>query len=149
MKKIKDLRSEYKISQRELAEAIKVTQASISRWEKNQKSISGANLIKLSQYFNVSVDELLGYMGGRTMRLNNNMNDDFSDEDEFKDYFRERLIFMMTEKNLGINELASKSRVSIDTIEMCLSIHRWVPLVIDFLHICDALECTPSDLLGY
>lgn len=60
MKKIKDLRSEYKISQRELAEAIKVTQASISRWEKNQKSISGANLIKLSQYFNVSVDELLG-----------------------------------------------------------------------------------------
>lgn len=60
MKKIKDLRSEYKISQRELAEAIKVTQASISRWEKNQKNISGANLIKLSQYFNVSVDELLG-----------------------------------------------------------------------------------------
>lgn len=68
MKKIKDLRSEYKISQRELAEAIKVTQASISRWEKNQKSISGANLIKLSQYFNVSVDELLGIYIDREMQ---------------------------------------------------------------------------------
>lgn len=63
------------------------------------------------------------------MRLNKSMNDDFSDEDEFKDYFRERLIFMMTEKNLGVNELARKSRVSIDTIEMYLSIHRWVPCV--------------------
>jgi len=60
MKKIKDLRSEYKISQRELAEAINVTQASISRWEENQKSISGSNLIKLSQYFNISIDDLLG-----------------------------------------------------------------------------------------
>ena len=106
-------------------------------------------LVRIANYLNCSVDELLGYISGRTMRLNKSMNDDFSDEDEFKDYFRERLIFMMTEKNLGVNELARKSRVSIDTIEMYLSIHRWVPCVIDFLYICDALDCTPSDLLGY
>lgn len=60
MKKIKDLRLENSISQKGLADKINVTQASISRWEKNQKSISGANLIKLSQYFNVSIDDLLG-----------------------------------------------------------------------------------------
>lgn len=106
-------------------------------------------LVRIANYLNCSVDELLGYISGQTMRLNKSMNDDFSDEDEFKDYFRERLIFMMTEKNLGVNELARKSRVSIDTIEMYLSIHRWVPCVIDFLYICDALECTPSGLLGY
>ena len=106
-------------------------------------------LVRIANYLNCSVDELLGYISGRTMRLNKSMNDDFSDEYEFKDYFRERLIFMMTEKNLGVNELARKSRVSIDTIEMYLSIHRWVPCVIDFLYICDALECTPSGLLGY
>lgn len=60
MKKIKDLRLEHSISQKDLADTINVTQASISRWEKNQRSISGANLIKLSQYFNVSIDDLLG-----------------------------------------------------------------------------------------
>lgn len=48
------------MSQRELAEAISVTQASISRWETNQFSISGANLIKLANYFEVSADDLLG-----------------------------------------------------------------------------------------
>lgn len=61
MKKISDLRKNNEnMSQRELADAINVTQASISRWEKNQLSISGANLIKLATYFKVSADELLG-----------------------------------------------------------------------------------------
>jgi len=61
MKKISELRSQNgNMSQRELAEAINVTQASISRWENNQLSISGANLIKLANYFEVTADELLG-----------------------------------------------------------------------------------------
>lgn len=60
MKKISILRHEKRISQRELADAINVTQASVSRWEQNQKSISGGNLIKLSKYFKISIDELLG-----------------------------------------------------------------------------------------
>lgn len=60
MKKIADLRKEHNLSQRDLAEAINVTQASVSRWEKNHNKITGANLLKLSKCFNVSVDELLG-----------------------------------------------------------------------------------------
>lgn len=60
MKKIKDLRTSKNISQKVLAKKLNVTQASVSHWEKNQKSISGGNLIKLSQYFNVSVNDLLG-----------------------------------------------------------------------------------------
>lgn len=61
MKKISELRAQNEnMSQRELAEAINVTQASISRWETNQLSISGANLIKLATYFEVTADELLG-----------------------------------------------------------------------------------------
>ena len=61
MKKISELRANKEnMSQRELADAINVTQASISRWEKNQLCISGASLIKLATYFKVSTDELLG-----------------------------------------------------------------------------------------
>ncbi len=54
------LRRKHRLSQRDLAEAIESTQASVSRWEKDQHSISGRNLLKLSQYFNVSIDEILG-----------------------------------------------------------------------------------------
>ena len=61
MKKISELRANKEnMSQRELADAINVTQASISRWETNQLSISGGNLIKLATYFKVTTDELLG-----------------------------------------------------------------------------------------
>jgi len=55
MKKISDLRDEYNISQRELAASINVTQASISRWEADQKSITGKKFIKgmkILQYYN-------------------------------------------------------------------------------------------------
>lgn len=60
MNKIKNLRKKNRISQRQLAEALNVTQASVSRWEANQLSISGVNLKKLAEYFNVSVNSLLG-----------------------------------------------------------------------------------------
>ena len=61
MKKIKELREEHgELSQRQLAAALNVTQASISRWEQNQLSIRGENLIKLAKYFKVSIDSLLG-----------------------------------------------------------------------------------------
>lgn len=61
LKKISEVRLENgNMSQRELADAINVTQASISRWEKNQLNIRGLNLIKLATFFRVSIDELLG-----------------------------------------------------------------------------------------
>lgn len=58
--KIKEFRKERGISRRELAANLNVTQASVSRWEQNQLSINGGNLIKLAKYFGVSVDSLLG-----------------------------------------------------------------------------------------
>lgn len=61
MKKISELRIESGgITQEELAHALEVTQASVSRWEKNQLRINGENLIKLALYFDVSVDAILG-----------------------------------------------------------------------------------------
>ena len=61
LKKIVELRLENdNMSQRQLADSLGVTQASISRWEQNQMSISGENLAKLAIFFNVTADELLG-----------------------------------------------------------------------------------------
>lgn len=61
MKKISDLRAEAGgITQEDLAHDLNVTQASVSRWEKDQLRINGANLIKLALYFDISVDAILG-----------------------------------------------------------------------------------------
>lgn len=60
MKKIADLRKKHKITQKDLAQKINVTQASVSRWENNQLNITGYHLIKLAKLFDVSTDDLLG-----------------------------------------------------------------------------------------
>ena len=58
---IAELRAKHnKMSQRELAKKIGVTQTSISTWEKDQTKISGESLISLALFFNVSTDDILG-----------------------------------------------------------------------------------------
>lgn len=49
-----------KMSQRELAEKIGTTQASISMWESNPLSMNAVNIIKVCKFFSVSSDSILG-----------------------------------------------------------------------------------------
>lgn len=55
------LRRERKITQEMLAEEIGVTKASVSKWETGQSSPDISLLPRLATYFDVSVDELMGY----------------------------------------------------------------------------------------
>ena len=57
--KIKNLRSKYNFSQEDLAEKIYVTRQTISNWE-NSKSFPDLNsLIRMSDIFDITVDELV------------------------------------------------------------------------------------------
>lgn len=49
-----------KMSQKELAEEIGVTQTQISRWEKDPLTMNSVNLVKVALFFGVTTDELLG-----------------------------------------------------------------------------------------
>ena len=61
MTKIAELRARKgKMSQVELAKELGTDQANVSRWENNPLSMSSKNLIKVSLFFKVSIDELLG-----------------------------------------------------------------------------------------
>lgn len=58
--RIKELRNEYHISQQELANAVLVSQQSIYKYENKDVDPSIDTLTKIAQYFNVSVDYLIG-----------------------------------------------------------------------------------------
>lgn len=49
-----------KMSQRELAENLGVTQTSISNWERDPMSMSAESIVKIALFFGVTSDELLG-----------------------------------------------------------------------------------------
>ncbi len=55
------LRHERKITQEELAAFVGVTKASVSKWENNQSIPDLMILLQLAAFFDVTVDELLGY----------------------------------------------------------------------------------------
>ena len=58
--KIKELRKERKLTQKELAKGLKVGQASVCEWEKNQYEPTASAIIALCKFFDVSADYLLG-----------------------------------------------------------------------------------------
>ncbi len=71
MNRIKDLREDMDMRQSDLAEATGIDQRTISNYETGKTSPDAYALIKLADFFNVSID----YLVGRTMR-------DFSTKDK-------------------------------------------------------------------
>ena len=55
------LRKEKKITQEELAEVFGVTSQSISKWELGLSCPDITLLPKIAQFYEISIDELLGY----------------------------------------------------------------------------------------
>ncbi len=60
MLKVKELRQEKNLTQKELAKLIGTTQASVSDWEVGKVEPSIEWLKRLSNFFNVSVDFIIG-----------------------------------------------------------------------------------------
>lgn len=58
--RLKELRKQRKISQLKLALDLNMNQNTISRYETGEREADYATLIKIANYFNVSVDYLLG-----------------------------------------------------------------------------------------
>ncbi len=59
MNNLKKLREERNIKQLEVANYLKITYQGYSKIEANIKNARGSNLIKIANFFNVSVDYLL------------------------------------------------------------------------------------------
>ena len=60
MYRIRDLREDKDLSQEKIAKIIKTTQQQYSKIELEMSDISGKNLRKLAEFYNVSVDYILG-----------------------------------------------------------------------------------------
>ncbi len=58
--RLKELRTEAKVGQVTLAERIGVSKGTISLWENNLREPTLSNLVALAQFFDVSLDTLVG-----------------------------------------------------------------------------------------
>lgn len=59
MNRIKELREERRITQQELADKLNTTKKNVYRWENEVTEISSSSLIKLANFFEVSIDYIV------------------------------------------------------------------------------------------
>lgn len=58
--RLKELRIEKGLSQRQLAESLGMTQSNISKWESGLQDTVSMNIVLLAKFFDVTTDYLLG-----------------------------------------------------------------------------------------
>lgn len=63
LKNLKKLRNENNVTQQQLADAISVSQQSINKYENHNIEPDISTLIQIADYFNVTVDYLIGRTG--------------------------------------------------------------------------------------
>lgn len=61
MNRLKEIRQEKKLSQKELADYLGINEKTISRWENGESTIKSDKAQALAEHFGVSVGYLLGY----------------------------------------------------------------------------------------
>lgn len=61
MNRLKELRKEKKVSQKEIADFLGISEKTISRWENSENTIKSDKAQKLADFFGVSVGYLLGF----------------------------------------------------------------------------------------
>lgn len=106
MNRLKELRKEKKLSQKEIAKEMSISEKTLSRWENGESQIKPEKAQQLADYFGVSVGYLLGYESNRDLRNHlvhgtTDLNpDDFSDfiKKENELFFNENLQ-RLSEKN--------------------------------------------------
>lgn len=59
-KNIKDLREDSDLSQTDVAKLLKISQRAYSHYERGDREMSLDSLVQIADYFNVSIDYLLG-----------------------------------------------------------------------------------------
>ena len=66
-RRLKELRNERKIKQREMAEFLDCTDRNYQKMEYGEINVPGLTLIKLADFFQVSIDYLVGRSDDRRM----------------------------------------------------------------------------------
>ena len=100
MNKLKELRQEKKLSQKELAENIGVHYRTLQNWENGENQIKPEKAQQLADFFGVSVGYLLGYEEAKT--LENILKDaeeylEMTEDDLLSDNYSSRIKIALSE----------------------------------------------------
>jgi transcriptional regulator with XRE-family HTH domain len=115
--RLKDLRIENNLTQKTIAEKLNTGKSTISNYEKNNR-LPDINVIAMfADFFNVSVDYMMGKSDKRNLDYDKNISKSNSYiTDEEKKLFSERLKNLMLIKDYTATDLANKLNIQKDEV---------------------------------
>lgn len=133
MNRLKELRKEKKLSQKEIAKEMSISEKTLSRWENGESQIKPEKAQQLADYFGVSVGYLLGYIDdseiyddeivtepeeGLVLAYSNKRFNKEKQERMFKDFvtfFRDNTIFISDEEILSLYSMVQAADLNNST----------------------------------
>ena len=139
------------ISDRELSAYCQISEVNLPGYRSGKHLPNPWYLVLMAERLECTVNDLLGFerITALSYTQPNRASDTFSAKNRFEVYFGNRLARYMNENNIGIVALSYESGLSVNRINRWLSDHPSMIQTPDLLRLADALNCTPSDLLGY
>lgn len=110
------------------------------------------NLILIAECLNCSTNDLLGYDDVEDIDVYEKFlaSETYTDESDYAVRFGRRFFRVMNEMNTTSEEIHELTGISVQTIDSWIGkSSETLPSVIQVIRLCDALETTPADLLGY
>ena len=105
MNKIKELRSEKGITQTELASYLKISARAVGYYENGEREPDYDTLLKIAEYFDVSIDYLLGRvtnpMSNADFHVGLSRKEEGSLSDEEKQQIRDFAKYVISKRNGG------------------------------------------------
>jgi DNA-binding Xre family transcriptional regulator len=143
--------SERGISYRELALYSRTSRNAVYQYIRGDSLPNLWTLSLMADYLNCTVNDLLRY---GDVYDNRNLDDRhafnaFIHEDDFAVYVRDRILNRMSILRMNQTDLVEYGGFTKESVDRWLWICPHLPKLMQFLRICEALDCTPSDLLGY
>lgn len=97
--RLKKLRNEKHLSQKELANEFQMSQQTIAKWENNQSTPNPEMIVKIADFFDVSTDYLLG-------RINEDIPINKTPKQKTKNFSHNHLQELIKNKSSSLEEIA-------------------------------------------
>lgn len=109
------------------------------------------SLVLMAEHLDCCVNDLLGYdeiteVAVFERYLASQM---YANEIEYAHCFAHRLERVINESTMGLEGVSERSGYNIRTIKQWLGERPKLPRTSQLLQLCEALKCTPTDILGY
>lgn len=118
IQRLKELREKKDVSQSKLADYMGVSQQAIAKWETDKATPDPDALLKLAEYFNVSVDYLLGKADTSGIAGKVLSSSDALEEKDFVVWFKGRLLAAQDAAERILGDVAKPARVQYENFDI-------------------------------